>query len=144
MSLCTIGTRSVVTIEADAPAAAVACKMNDRSVGSVVVARRGQADRHDHGPRPRHPRALQGPGSPSRRPPGTSCPRPSPPSPRVRTRSGPRAACARPTSVACPSSTRAENLVGIVCLDDLAYHLARCHQEMAEAIAAFPIPHEGG
>ena len=42
MNLRTIGTRSVVTIEPDAPVAAVACKMNDRSVGSVVVVEDGK------------------------------------------------------------------------------------------------------
>jgi CBS domain-containing protein len=143
MSLCTIGTRSVVTIEADAPAAAVACKMNDRSVGSVVVLDGdkpiGMITDRDlvtrvlcKGQDPLKTTARDVMSAPI-----TTI---SEGADALRAASRMREAHVR----RLPILDEGGELVGIVCLDDLAYHLARCHQEMAEAIAAFPIPHEGG
>lgn len=143
MNLCTIGTRSVVTIEPEAPVAAVACKMNDRSVGSVVVVEGGKpigiiTDRD------LVVRVL--------------CKGRDPGSTKARDVMTQNLATIGEQSDALSSLGRMReahvrrlpivgedgSLIGIVALDDLAYHLARCHQELAEAIAAFPIPHEGG
>jgi len=143
MSLCTIGTRSVVTTEADAPVTAVACKMNDRSVGSVVVVENDKpigiiTDRDlvirvlCKGLEPRKTTARDVMSAPV-----------------ATIQEGEEALHAasrmREAHVRrLPILDAKGRLVGIVCLDDLAYHLARCHQEMAEAIAAFPVHHEGG
>ena len=143
MNLCTIGTRSVVTIEPEAPVAAVACKMNDRSVGSVVVLEDGKpigiiTDRD------LVVRVL--------------CKGRDPGSTKAKDVMTQNLATIGEQSDALTSLGRMReahvrrlpivgedgSLIGIVALDDLAYHLARCHQELAEAIAAFPIPHEGG
>ncbi len=143
MSLCTIGTRSVVTIEPEAPVAAVACKMNDRSVGSVVVVDGdkpiGMITDRDlvirvlcKGRDPLKTTAKDVMTTPL-----TTI---SEGADSLRAASRMREAHVR----RLPILDESGELAGIVCIDDLAYHLARCHQELAEAISAFPIPHEGG
>jgi len=143
MNLCTIGTRSVVTIEPDAPVAAVACSMNNRSVGSVVVVEDGKpigiiTDR-DLVVRVLC-KGLEPGKTTAKDVMSTSLTTILEEADALTCLGRMREAHVR----RLPIIDGDGKLIGIVALDDLAYHLARCHHELAEAIGAFPIPHEGG
>lgn len=43
-----------------------------------------------------------------------------------------------------PVEGEGNEIVGIVTLDDLVHHLGRTHADLADVIAAFPVPHAGG
>lgn len=143
MSLCTIGTRSVVTTEPTKFVAQVACLMNDRSVGSVVVVEDGKpvgiiTDRDlvirvlCRGRDVAETRASDVMSAPV-----VTIPE--------HEESLKAATVMRENQVRrLPVVGEDGRLVGIICLDDLTFHLSRCYHEMAEAIAQFPIPHAGG
>ena len=143
MSLCTIGTRSVVSVGPDQPVATVACLMNDNSVGSVVVV-------EDDKPlgiitdRDLVIRVLC-----AGRDPVTTLARDIMSAPLTtveeRHETLKAATLMRENQIRrLPVVNDDGKLVGIICLDDLTFHLSRCYHEMAEAIAQFPIPHAGG
>ena len=143
MSLCTIGTRSVVTTDSAKYVAQVACLMNDRGVGSVVVVEDGKpvgmiTDRDlvirvlCKGRDVADTKASDVMTSP------------------VVTIDEKRESLEAATVMRenqvrrLPVVGEDGSLIGIVCLDDLTFHLSRCYHEMAEAIAQFPVPHAGG
>lgn len=143
MSLCTIGTRSVITVQVDTPVLEIARMMRDRSLGSVVVLREDKpvgivTDRDlacrvlAEGKSPEEHKAEDIMSAP------LTCVADTDPPLRAATlmREG--------TVRRLPILGRQGNLVGIICLDDLMSHLSRTQNEMCEAIASFPVPHHGG
>ena len=143
MSLSTIGTRSVITIEASKSVMDVAQLMKDMSLGSVVVLRDGKpigiiTDRDlvtrvlCAGKRPEDLQAEAIMSSPLTCVGDTDEP--------IKAATLMREAQVR----RLPILSRQGNLVGIICLDDLIHHLSRTQNEMCEAIASFPVPHHGG
>ena len=143
MSLCTIGTRSVVTVEPATPVVRVAGIMEDRSVGSVVVVD-GDRPVGIITDRDLVTRVLA-PG----KDPAALTARDVMTAP-LKTVSEADEALKAATLMReahvrrLPVLSGEGRLVGIIALDDLTYHLSRCYHEMAEAIAQFPVPHAGG
>ena len=143
MSLCTIGTRSVITVEVDAPASKIARMMRDMTLGSVVVMR-------DSKPvgivtdRDLMVRVLAAERPADR---VLAAEIMSAPLTWVSEGDDPLQAASlmRESSVRrLPILGHQGNLVGIICLDDLMHHLGRTQNEMCEAISSFPVPHHGG
>ncbi|MHC5011431.1 MAG: CBS domain-containing protein [Planctomycetota bacterium] len=143
MLLSRIGTRTVITVDPSTSVAHVACLMNDRSLGSIVVATDGKpvgiiTDRDlvlrvicagkDAG----QLTAEEVMSSPL-----TLV---SAEADALKAASTMREAQVR----RLPIVDAAGKLVGIITLDDLIFHMSRTHHEMAETIASFPIPHAGG
>ena len=143
MSLCTIGTRSVVTVEPSTSVVAIAKIMEDRSVGSVVVlddekpvgiltdrdlVTRVMAQEKDASSLTAHD--------------VMSAPLKTVPEGEDALKA---ATLMREAQVRRLPVINAEGkLIGIIALDDLTYHLSRCYHEMAEAIAQFPVTYSGG
>lgn len=143
MSLCTIGTRSVVTVEPSLTVAGVARVMGERSVGTVVVARDGKpvgilTDRD------LVTRVLARGLDPARTKAEDVMSHPlvtvSEKDEALRAATLMREAQVRRLPVLAEDG----GLVGIIALDDLTYHLSRCYSEMAAAIASFPVPQSAG
>lgn len=143
MSLSTIGTRSVITVDVAMPVATIAGLMREKSLGSVVVLRDGKpvgivTDRDlvirvlAQGLRASDLKAEQVMSAPLSCVLDTDEP--------LRAASLMREAQVR----RLPVLGRQGNLVGIICLDDLMHHLSRTQHEMCEAIASFPVPSHGG
>jgi CBS domain-containing protein len=143
MSLNTIGTRKVVTVEPSTPATKVACMMKDRFLGSIVVV-------EDDKPvgiitdRDLVVRIL--------------CPGLDASSLHAGEIMSSPVTCmsesAEPLEAASkmrearvrrlPLVDAQGHLTGILTLDDMLFHLSRTHTEMAETIASFPVTHFGG
>ncbi len=143
MSLCTIGTRSVITVTVDTAVPEIARMMRDRSLGSVVVLRGDKpvgivTDRDlavrvlAEGATGQEMTAEQVMSAPL-----TAVLDTDPP---LRAATLMRESTVRRLPVLGAQG----NLVGIICLDDLMVHLSRTQGEMCEAIASFPVPHHGG
>ncbi len=142
--LPTIGTRCVVTVEETASVVEIVSLMHDRNVGSVVVVRAGIpvgiiTDRDivlrvlHRGKDPQRLGAKDVMTSPV----ATISEDEDPLS---------AATIMRERQVRRLPVLRADgSLAGILTLDDLSWYLARTHQELSEAVAAFPpIPHTSG
>jgi CBS domain-containing protein len=143
MALSTIGTRRVVTVDPSTPVSQVACMMNDRVLGSIVVAKGDKpvgiiTDRDlvirvlCKGANPNELKAEHVMSSPV-----TSI---ADDSEALAAASAMREAQVR----RLPIVDREGRLAGIITLDDLIFHMSRTQSEMAEAIASFPTPHYGG
>ncbi len=143
MSLCTIGTRSVVTVEPATLVVAIAKIMEDRSVGSVVVLedKTPIGILTDRDLVTRVMAAGQDASTLTARD-VMSTPLKTVPEGEDALKAATlmREAQVRRLPVLSPEG----HLVGIIALDDLTYHLSRCYHEMAEAIAQFPVPYSGG
>ena len=143
MSLTTIGTRSVIAVDAATGVLDVARKMKTMSLGSVVVLRDDRpvgivTDRDltvrvlatDN--RPDEMKAEEVMSAP------LTC---------VGEHDEPLKAAMlmRESQVRrLPIVDQTGSLIGIISLDDLMHHLSRTQHEMCEAIASFPVAHHGG
>ncbi len=143
MSLTTIGTRSVIAVDAATAVTEVARKMKTMSLGSVVVLRDDRpigivTDRDltvrvlatDNRPDELHAADVM-----------------SAPLTCVHEHDEPLKAAMlmREAQVRrLPILGGDGQLVGIISLDDLMHHLSRTQHEMCEAIASFPVSHHGG
>lgn len=143
MSLSTIGTRSVITVDVETTVPEIVRMMKDMSLGSVVVLRENKpvgivTDRD------LVVRVMSGEQKPADLKAETVM---SAPLTCIADTDDPLRAASmmRESQVRrLPIVGRQGNLVGIICLDDLMHHLSRTQNEMCDAIAAFPVPHHGG
>ena len=143
MSLTTIGTRSVIAVEADTPVTEIARKMKTMSLGSVVVLR-GDRPVGIVTDRDLTVRVLATDNRPDELAASEVM---SAPLTCVGEHDEPlRAAMLmREAQVRrLPILNAKGALVGIISLDDLMHHLSRTQHEMCEAIASFPVSHHGG
>jgi CBS domain-containing protein len=143
MRLSTIGTRGVVTVAPTVPVSEIACMMNDRVLGSVVVVQDDKpigiiTDRDlvvrvlCQGTDARSVMAEAVMSSPL-----TTITDDA--------ESLQAATLMREAQVRrLPIVDELGRLKGIVTLDDLFFHMSRTQSEMAQTIAAFPVPHYGG
>jgi CBS domain-containing protein len=143
MSLLRLGTRHVATVLPSATAAEVARLMEEKNVGSVVVASGLRAEgivtdrdlvlrvlRRGLDPGRVTAQAIQ--SAPLVTAPDDLDP--------VEAATRMRTHRIRRLPVVGPAG----DLLGLVTLDDLVYHMGRAGGELSEVIASLPVPYEGG